>query len=550
MECNQAAQLAALTLENQALKQQIQMLQTQLQEVLVVVDHLKKEVERYQEKYRQSSEAYDRLLFAFKQSQRRVFGPSSEHFFDTQPHQGDFFSSIPASNFSSNESPYHDPNPSSPKKDNTKKNKKRHTKNSGFAKNLPRREVILPAEDRQEEDRFMRYETTELLNYIPPVYEIIVQKREVWLRPEPESSVVKIITAPNPPRLLPQAKVTESFLAHLVVSKLYDRQPLYHLEKQFKERFDFICPRNKSARWFIQSAQELRPLVNLLQDEVLDYDVTGCDPTHFQVLNEPGRSPQQKSYVYSIRGGPLERSVRLFVYCASDHKAFLQQWFSDYQGYLHVDGQNIFEDLESTANIVLLFCHSHVRRKFEPIAKMATQPGLAHQVMLYYQRLYKIERQAKKTQWTASQRHRLRQEESKPLIDEMFEWMKMVAPTTLPQSTLGKAFRYALNREAGLRRFLEEGRLEMDTNLIEQQNKNLALARNNFLFSYSVEGAEALCIHMSLIFTAVAHQLDPYHYYEYIMKKIPYCQTLEDYEVLLPWRVKLSMVKFNQQLAA
>jgi transposase len=491
----------------------------------------------YKEKQKQSAQAYDNLLQALKQMQRRVFGPRSERFIDQNPSQGDFFSSINPKALESaleNEET-EDSTCASPKQ----KKKKRSKKNLDFAKNLPRREVIIPAEDQQDTDKFMRYETSELMNYIPAVYEIILQKREVWVRMLSDSSVATIVTAPNPVRFLPKAKVTESFLAHLIVGKLYDRQPLYHLEKKCKERFDFICERNKLARWFIQSAKGLQPIVNLLRDEVLDYDIAGCDPTHIQVLNEAGRRPELKSYFYSIRGGPPEKSVRVYEYHAEHHKRFLEDWFAGYEGYLHVDGQNIFDVFEESSAINLVLCHSHARRKFEPIAKAAHQKGLASQVMSYYHQLYKIERRAKEAQLDAEQRDTLRQKETKPLLDELFTWMKQVGPTTLKQSPLGKAFEYVLKREVGLRRCLEDGRLELDTNLLEQQNKDFALARNNFMFSHSVEGAHALGVHMSLVFTAIAHGLDPYHYYVHIMQRVPHCKTVEDYEYLLPWHVDL-----------
>jgi transposase len=417
--------------------------------------------------------------------------------------------------------------------------KKRGKKNQNFAKSLPRREVIIPAENKNECDAVIRYEITELLNYIPAVYEIIVQKREVIASKDPASHVTRLSTALMPKRLLPQVGVTESFLAHMIVSKIYDRQPLYHLEKQFSQRFNFICPRNKLARWFIDSSKPLQPLVNLLRDEVISYDVASCDPTHLQVLNEPGRPATQKSYVYTIRGGPPERAVNVFEYQAEEHKAFLSDWFSGFSGHLHVDGQNIFDTFQGNHSIQLVFCNAHARRKFESIAKAATKAGLAQEAMQFYQKLYKIERAAKNAGMDPQQRYRFRQEKSKPLIDEFETWLKNKGPTTLPQSPLGKAFQYVLKRQAGLRLFLEDGRLEVDNNLTEQKNKDVALARKNFLFSCSVEGAHALCIHMSLVFTSITHGLDPYHYYVHIMQRIPHCVTVEDYEQLLPWNVSL-----------
>ena len=95
----------------------------------------------------------------------------------------------------------------------------------------------------------------------------------------------------------------------------------------------------------------------------------------------------------------------------------------------------------------------------------------------------------------------------------------------------------------GLTRFLEDGRLEIDNNLTEQQIKPLVIARKNFLFSASQDGAHALCMHLSFIRIAKAHGLDPYHYYVKLLKSLPHCQSVEDYEKLLPWNIKLDYDK-------
>jgi len=86
-------------------------------------------------------------------------------------------------------------------------------------------------------------------------------------------------------------------------------------------------------------------------------------------------------------------------------------------------------------------------------------------------------------------------------------------------------------------RYLEDGRLEIDNNLTEQQIKPLVIARKNFLFCDSVAGAKALGLHMGLIRTAKLHGLDPYHYYVTLLKSIPHCTSIEDYEKLLPWNI-------------
>ena len=122
-------------------------------------------------------------------------------------------------------------------------------------------------------------------------------------------------------------------------------------------------------------------------------------------------------------------------------------------------------------------------------------------------------------------------------MDKFKTWLDELYPTTLPQSPLGKVMRYCINLWDGLTRFLDDGRLEIDNNLTEQQIKPLVIARKNFLFAASVDGAKALCMHMSFIRTAKLHGHDPYHYYVKLLKSIPYCKSLNDYEALLPWNM-------------
>jgi transposase len=254
-------------------------------------------------------------------------------------------------------------------------------------------------------------------------------------------------------------------------------------------------------------------------------------------LNEPERSAETKSYAYCIRGGPPEKEVVLYEYNEKLHKQFVKDWFEGFNGYLHVDGDNFFEHVGKVANLVN--CNAHARRKFEPIAQGTKGKGLAKEVMRYFKELYKIERQAKEKQFTPDQRYLLRQEKSKPLMEKFKKWLDEMYPTTLPKSPLGKAMNYCINLWPGLTRFLDDGRLEIDNNLTEQEIKPFVIARKNFLFASSVDGAEALCMHMSFIRTVKRHGHDPYRYYVKLLKNIPYCKTVEDYEKLLPWNMAI-----------
>jgi transposase len=263
-----------------------------------------------------------------------------------------------------------------------------------------------------------------------------------------------------------------------------------------------------------------------------------------QVLREPGRDPTTSSYAFCIRGGPPDKRAIIYEYNAEDHKLFLANWFVDFAGYLHVDGQNIYDDLESTGRIKLSYCNTHSRRKFEAISKQVkSQDGLSHHAMRFYQKIYRFEREAKQFELTPNAKKEFRIAHMQPLFTEFKEWLDEEYPTLLPQSSLGNAFYYTIKHWDGLTRFFEDGRLDIDNNGTEQLIKYLVMARNAFLFATSINGAKALCNHLSLIRTAVLHQLDPYGYYVKIFECLPYCNSLEDYEALLPWNINLPKVK-------
>lgn len=351
-----------------------------------------------------------------------------------------------------------------------------------------------------------------------------------------------MVTAPKPKHILPKAKFTESVLANIIVSKLDDRQPFYHLEKQFEKRAGFSLSRQTMARATIDCSLKLQPLVNLMKDPVIDYDIGALDATTLQVLNEPGRAAKTKSYVYCFRGGPPGKEAILYEYNAHKHKLFVNDWFAGFEGKLHCDADPFFELLFQQQETSPSYCNTHPRRKFEPIVNATTGNGLAKQAMKFYKRIYTIERLAKDEKMNPDERLVLRQLRTKPIMDEFKQWLDINYPTVLPKSPLGKAFNYCLKYWDGLCAFLEDGTLEADNNLTEQEIKPFVIARKNFMFCSSVEGANALCLHFSLIRTAKRHGLDPYRYYEAILKAIPHCESVDDYEALLPWNIQLAKV--------
>lgn len=480
----------------------------------------------------QYAQAYDLMLAQIKELQRYRFGKKSERFIDPEHPQLSLFGG--ADKFAQADAAGDTASDSLAVKSHARKRKANKPE-----KDLPVCIEIIPVAQEHKQcacgkcKQVIRYETKQLMHYQPPVHQIIEQRREVVACVDGCDG--EIITAPAPLQVLPKVKATEAFLSFLVVSKLDDRQPLYHLEKQLQQRYGVDCSRQTMARWLIDLIFPLQPIYNLLKDSVIGYDIASCDATSLQVLDEPGRRAETKSYVYCTRGGAKGQRVVLYEYNDKLHKQFVKDWFEGFSGYLHVDGDDFFELVGKVATLVN--CNAHARRKFEPIAQSTKGKGLAKEALRFYKELYKIEREAKDRQLTPDQRYALRQEKSKPLMEKFKTWLDEMYPTTLPESPLGKAMNYCIKLWPGLSRFLDDGRVEVDNNLTEQEIKPFVIARKNFLFASSVDGAKALCMHMSFIRTAKLHGHDPYHYYVKLLKSIPHCKTVEDYEKLLPWNM-------------
>jgi len=493
-----------------------------------------------EEKYNQSVESYNVLLHQLKQLQRAQFGTKSERFTDLFDGQQALFESkelddiFDSDQDDDDDDPDPGPNGGIPVQEHTR-NPKTSIANHDH---LPTREEVIPVEESERQcacgcqKTRVGFEIKWMLHYVPAVFERILQKREKVSCPRCKD---QITTSALSPHILPKAGASEELLAHIVITKLIDRQPLYHMEKYWLERFKVKIRRQTLARWMIESAKKLMPLVNLLKEEIMSYHLSTIDATKIQVLKEEGRKATTASSMYCIRGGPPDKRSILLEYNAQKHKQFVDDLYAEYRGLIQSDAEVIFVKLGDKEGITVSLCNAHARRKFEPIAKASKTNGTAYQAMRYFRKLYKIEANAKRLGLTADQRYELRQKESKPIVMEFHQFLLHSKLCVLPQSTLGKAIAYSLTHWEGLTRFLDHGELEIDNNATEREIKVLVMARKNFLFSYSVEGAEALGIYFSVIQSARVHGLEPESYLTAVFKAIPLCKTYEDYAALLPW---------------
>jgi len=375
------------------------------------------------------------------------------------------------------------------------------------------------------------YRVQEELSYIPESF-FILERR---LLKRACTCKKQIACAPVPLKLLPKVSVSDALLIQMVMAKCLDRQTLYHLEKRWQNRHGIFIPRDNMSRWFIHMAEALQPIYNLMQDELTQGNIASMDATSIQVLKEPNRKAQTKSKMWCFIGGTESTPVTLFQYCATEHVSFLKNILSGFKGYIHGDADPAYRSLYQE-DITMVYCHAHNRRNYYNIMKSVKKEGIAKHIVMEYKKLYAIEGHIKGLTPSLIQSYRV--EHSLPILNQMYLYLTNHYGSIPPKSTLGKAVAYTLKHWYGLTQYIKDGRLLIDNNHTERIIRQFVMARNNFLFADTVKGAKALGIHMSLIHTAIANGLEPFQYYTQLLKQVPYCKTVDDYEKLMPWYIK------------
>ena len=382
-------------------------------------------------------------------------------------------------------------------------------------------------------------EISEQLDIVPAQVRVLRHVRKKYACPHCQLGVK---TAPLPPQPLPKTMASPGLLAHIAVAKYQDALPL-HRQEHILKRIGVELPRATLAAWMIKLGIWIQPLINLLQDVLLGYDVLQMDETTLQVLKEPAKLPQSNSYLWVRRGGPPDLPVLLFDYDPSRSQAVPLRLLEGYRGYVQVDGYDGYNAVGLRSDIVLVGCMAHARRKFDEAVKAQgvdrdnpEKIGKAMEGLRYLQALYRIERECKGS--FSEERYSVRQQKAKPLFETLRAWLDAALPTVAPQSMTGKALTYLHNQWPKLIRYLDDGRLSIDNNRVENAIRPFVIGRRNWLFSDTVRGAQSSANLYSLIETAKANGLEPYAYLRHLFTELPKAQTLEQIEALLPFHAK------------
>ncbi len=336
--------------------------------------------------------------------------------------------------------------------------------------------------------------------------------------------------AGHPKALIPKSMVSPSLLSYIMNQKYTMSLPLYRQEQEFK-RLGVELTRQNLSNWIIKGASLLRPLYNEMKKSLLDETLLHADETTLEVLNEPGNDTKTKSYVWIYRTSVYNTNpVVIYEYTQGRSGAFAKAFLKEWQGtYLHCDGYAGYKKLEDKT---LCGCLVHAKRKFHEALVANPDNEMAKTGEEYLLKLFAIESMADKQSLSPEERLNLRNEKSKKIIDEFYEWISSIEHKALPQSLVGKAVTYAINQKEYLSNFLKDGRIQLSNNLAEQSAKVFVIGRKNWLFSNTANGANASTLIYSVMQTAIANNLIPQKYLEYVFTQFQFGSDIKD---LLPW---------------
>ena len=301
-----------------------------------------------------------------------------------------------------------------------------------------------------------------------------------------------------------------------------------------------MCIRDRGG-WVGGACWWLEALHERLCADVFASDHLFADDTPVPVL-DPGRGRTKTGRLWGYAreqrgwGGPAPpAAVYLF---APDRKAERPMThLRGYKGVLHVDGYAGFERLTARGDIVLAACWAHTRRKFYDVYQQTGSP-VAEEALRRIADLYAIEAKARGR--SPDDRLAWRRSLSAPHLAVFKPWLEAQLAQLARSSTLADAVRYALARWAGLTRFLDDGRIELDTNPVERAIRPVALGRKNHLFAGSDGGGHRWAVICSLIETAKLNKVEPYAWLSDVLTRMIDGHPANRIDELLPWNWALS----------
>ena len=408
------------------------------------------------------------------------------------------------------------------------RNKSDNKKGSAIRLALPthlhREEHIIEPEEDITGARKIGEVVTEVLEYTPGKFYVERYVRPKYILPKEE----KIVIGELPSLPIPRGNAGAGLLSHLLISKFTDHLPFYRQVQQFKRQNIEIAESTISG-WFSATCRLLEPLYERLVTRIRQSSYLMADetPIPVQTKDKPGSTHKGYHWVYY---SPIDKLV-CFDYRKGRGRDGPNDFLGHFRGMLQTDGYNAYDIYDKKEGITLFGCMAHARRKFE--SAKDNDPKRAEYVLERMRKLYMTEREAREKGLAPEQRKALRMEQSLPVLDELEKWMKEQLPDILPKSSIGQAITYTLGLWPRLTRYVHNGQIEIDNNLIENSIRPVALGRKNYLFAGSHEAAQQAAMIYSFLGTCKINNVEPYEWLKNTLQRIP-DQSIQNLDELLP----------------
>jgi hypothetical protein len=329
-----------------------------------------------------------------------------------------------------------------------------------------------------------------------------------------------VVQAPAPARLIEGGLPTERLVVAVLVAKYADHVPLYRQAQGFA-RQGIEIDRSTLAFWVGYAAAELKPVWWAMRADLLKSTKLFVDETRAPVL-DPGRGKTKSGYFWALarddrpwRGDDPPAVV--YHYTPGRSAKHAVGVLDGFTGIIQTDGYIVYKTVAGRADIVIAHCWAHLRRDFFDITKTGPTP-IAEEALRRIAKLYAIEAGIRDR--TAAERRSVRQARSRPLVDEFKRWLEQQLGRVSAKSTTAEASRYALNQWEGLVRFLDDGRIKIDSNTVERSIRPLVLNRKNALFAGHDKGAENWAVIASLIETCKLQGVNPEAYLADVLTRL------------------------------
>ena len=390
---------------------------------------------------------------------------------------------------------------------------------------LPRRQRVVPVPEAERvcgqcggDKACIGHRTSEVLEFIPAHFIVIEEQREKLACPRcPDEGVT---TAPSE-KVMERGRPGPALLAQLIVKKLEDSMPIYRQSQEFA-RYGVSLSPSTLGDWTTFGLEVLAPVAARIAQKVLSSAYVRADDTGMRVLDREHPEGVKRGHIWAFVGAEMVA----FLYAPdwkAKHPAALLDGFDGvlqgdgYAGYaamLRADGsgEQIVPDERR------LGCGMHIRAKFEKAAKAGD--ARAAVALAYFKALYRIEAACKAQALSPEARLARRQEQSLPIVDELYQWIHQLHALLVPGSLLHAATNYAINQEAAWRRCFDGGHFEIDNGEVERQLRRVALGRKNYLFAGSDKGAERLAVGYTVFASCRMHGVDPLAWATDVIRKL------------------------------